>query len=389
MPAALHLSIPTPAERDFALDAYDFDLPSHLIAQEPAEVRDQSRLMVVDRQSGQLEHKRFHQLAELLSPGDLLVLNDTRVVAGRLYGQRASGGKVELLLIKALEPECMENGLHIQRWYSIGKPAARFRVETAIQLGEQLLAWPEERVGEGWRLRLEAPEAILTTLERVGHLPLPPYIQRQGQEDIRCETDRQRYQTVFAQSPGSAAAPTAGLHFTEALLKTLVVRGIELATLTLHVGTGTFAPVRSADIRAHQLHSESWQLSAAAAQQIRAALVEGRRVVAVGTTVVRTLEAASDQLLAGIAGYPSALQPARPVASVGLDGLQGETRIFIYPGHSFRVVGAMVTNFHLPRSSLLMLVSAFAGREQMLHAYTTAIEQGYRFFSYGDAMLIQ
>lgn len=384
-----------PSELDFSLDAYDFALPEHLIAQQPAMERDGSRLLVLDRAAAALQHVGFRDLPGLLLPGDLLVVNDTRVVPARLFGKRDSGGQVELLLVRALGLQRATAQGFSQRWYAIGRPAARIRPERVLEFAEGLVAWPEHREGEGWVLRLEASEPILEVLERAGRLPLPPYIHRASHLAENTLADRERYQTVFARVPGSAAAPTAGLHFTPALFQALQERGVELARLTLHVGTGTFSPVRTGDIRAHRLHSEPWAIHGEALEKLRRALVEGRRIVAVGTTVVRTLEAAAEHLLAyakeGV--LPHASQIPRELPSPDTDQsdtvLSGDTDIFIYPGYGFRIVKAVVTNFHLPRSSLLMLVSAFAGRECIMNAYAEAVRQEYRFFSYGDAMLIQ
>ncbi|MBI2170722.1 MAG: tRNA preQ1(34) S-adenosylmethionine ribosyltransferase-isomerase QueA [Chloroflexi bacterium] len=337
---------------------FDYPLPKDLIAQTPVEPRDASRLMRLDRGSGSISHHRFHELPALLRSGDLLVLNDSRVIPARLLGRRVpSGGQVELLLLRRERP-----GL----WQCLGRPGRRLRAGEQVTFGEGLSARVVEH-GEEGLLWVELSDESL--VERVGQAPLPPYIQAPLQ-------DPERYQTVYADKAkaGSAAAPTAGLHFTPELLARLASAGIEVAFVTLHVGLDTFRPVEEADPREHKLHTEFWELPAATAQALNAARGEGRRIVAVGTTAVRTLEQAA--LLAGKAGDGETKAGA------------GWVDLFILPGHAFRLVEAVVTNFHLPRSSLLMLVSAFAGRERILHAYQVAAQEGYRFYSFGDAMLI-
>lgn len=354
------------------LSSYDYELPEHLIAQTPSVERGGSRLLHVQRELGTFQDRLFAELPELLKPDDVLVLNNTRVIPARLRGFRESGGKVELILLRCLERLPTEQGKHRERWAVLGKPASRFRVGTAFHFG-RLEVWPEVRTGEGWQVRLEAELPILEALEQEGELPLPPYIQR-GEAERHQPEDRQRYQTVYAADPGSAAAPTAGLHFTNEILERLKNRGIEIHYLTLHVGPGTFNPVRTEDITAHTMHQEVWQVGGATWRRIVEARQQGRRIVAVGTTSVRTLETLARQ-------FPHPL-PSQ-------ENFCGETGIFIYPGFEFQVVDAIITNFHLPRSSLIMLVSAFASRERVLSAYQHAIEQGYRFFSYGDAMLLE
>lgn len=356
---------------ELRLSSYDYELPEALIAQTPSPERGGSRLLHLRREGGWRD-RTFAELPELLRPDDLLVLNNTRVIPARLRGVRESGGKVELILLRCLERLPVAEGCHQERWSVLGKPAARFRVGVPLRFGA-LHVWPEVRLGEGWQVRLEAAEPILQVLEREGELPLPPYIQR-GEEARRQQEDKQRYQTVYAADPGSAAAPTAGLHFTHEILEQLKKRGVELHYLTLHVGPGTFNPVRTEDITAHTMHQEVWQVAGQTWRHILEARRVGRRVVAVGTTSVRTLET-----LARL--YAEPLPPQ--------ENFCGETGIFIYPGFEFRVVDAIITNFHLPRSSLIMLVSAFATREKVLSAYQHAIDQGYRFFSYGDAMLVE
>ncbi len=340
---------------------FDFELPQHLVAREPVAPRDAARLLVYERGRGARAHRHVRDLPSLLGAGDLLVVNDTKVLPHRLVGRRPSGGRVESLILSRRGEDC--------RGYL--KPAARVRIGEPLAMeGGALVLWPQADLGAGqFRFRLEAPtgEAVAAALERVGRAPLPPYLHRDGSEDAHC--DRERYQTVFAAVDGAIAAPTAGLHFTPDLLQALAQRGVALASVTLHVGEGTFAPVRAVEVEQHRMHAESYALSAATARSVAAARSAGGRVVAVGTTAARTLEtcAAADRLVA-----PGS----------------GTTDLFLYPGKPFRVVDALLTNFHLPRSTLLMLVCAFAGRDAVLALYREAIARGYRFYSFGDAMLL-
>lgn len=391
-----------PVAEDLRLDHYDFELPPEQIAQQPAASRDSSRLMVLDRRSGAVSHGQFRDVLSHFQPGDVLVLNDTRVIPARLRGTRASGGQVELLLLKALGSVPGIQRTFAERWECIGKPSARIKLEQPIsfrirnqpspvdpadadrtKLEPTLLAFPERREGEGWIMRLEANIPILAALDEVGELPLPPYIAR-SDEQRNQTTDLERYQTVFARAPGSAAAPTAGLHFTPELLTEIQRQGVNVCYVTLHVGIGTFSPVRTEDISSHQMHSEHWQVAASVWENVQAARSRGNRVIAVGTTSVRTLESLARQH--DSLGLPASLPGS--LRQGDAPGWTGDTAIFIYPGFSFQVVDAIITNFHLPRSSLLMLVSAFAGRQQVLDAYAEAVRAGYRFFSYGDAMWI-
>lgn len=333
---------------------FDYELPPDRIAQHPAP-RGESRLLVLDRE-GPERHRRVSDLPQLLRPGDLLIINDTRVIPARLFGRRSGGGQIEILLTgKAGERE----------WDALVKPGRRARPGTAIELDEGLTAEVIEKEESG-RHRLRFSEPIEPHLERLGHMPLPPYIQREDEAE-----DRERYQTVWARNPGAIAAPTAGLHFTQEILDELAAAGIEIAKVTLHVGLGTFKPVTAERIEDHRMGSERWEVGETTAEAIRRARGEGGRIVAVGTTVVRTLESAA------LAEAP------HPLAG------QGATELFITPGFRFRVVDVLLTNFHLPKSTLLMLVSAFAGRERVLAAYEEAIREGYRFYSYGDAMLVE
>jgi S-adenosylmethionine:tRNA ribosyltransferase-isomerase len=338
------------------LSDFDFHLPDELIAQKPVEPRDRSRLLVLFRDTGAIQHRGFRDLGDYLGPGDVLVLNDTRVIPARLIGTKAAtGGQVELLLLKRLS---------LDRWETLVRPGRRVHEGTEIVFGNgELVAVGEESTDAGGRVvRFRFDGAFEEVLDWLGKMPLPPYI-------TLPLDDPERYQTVYSRVRGSAAAPTAGLHFTKDFLRDLQNRGISVAYITLHVGLGTFRPVQTEDIREHQMHSEYYAISQEAARTVAKAQQEGRRVVAVGTTCVRTLESVAD-------------------ADGFIQAGSGWTDIFIYPGYRFKVLDAMVTNFHLPKSSLVMLVSAFAGREKVLAAYREAVEERYRFFSFGDAMLV-
>ncbi|HZH44421.1 MAG TPA: tRNA preQ1(34) S-adenosylmethionine ribosyltransferase-isomerase QueA [Lysobacter sp.] len=333
---------------------FDYALPPELIAQEPLPDRASSRLLVVPPGAAPFEDRVFRELPALLSPGDLLVFNDTRVIPARLYGQKATGGRVEILIERLL------GGYEARAQIGASKspkPGSRIALDAG---GEAEVI---ERDGEFYRLRFDVEESLEQWLLHAGQLPLPPYIQR-----APGESDAERYQTVFARQPGAVAAPTAGLHFDQPLLETLRERGIEFGHVTLHVGAGTFQPVRVDDLSQHQMHSEWLNVGAELVEQVRRTRAQGGRVIAVGTTVVRALETAMRD---------GELQP-----------FAGETQLFIFPGYRIRAIDALITNFHLPQSTLLMLVSAFAGRERVLSAYRHAVDARYRFFSYGDAMLL-
>lgn len=332
-----------------------YDLPEELIAQTPLERRDSSRLMLLDKNTGEISHHRFSQLPELLRKGDCLVMNDSRVIPARLFGKRDSGGAVEVLLLN-------DRGGGI--WECLTRPGRKTPLGTKLHFGEEELTATViglERDGNKL-LKFHTDEIFLEVLERLGHVPLPPYIKAELK-------DAERYQTVYAREPGSAAAPTAGLHFTHELLEKLEDTGIELNRITLHVGLGTFRPVKEEDLTKHEMHAEYCAISEDAAARINAAKREGRRVIAVGTTSCRTLEAVADDQ-----GF------IRPFS--------GSVNIFIYPGYAFKCIDGLITNFHLPESTLIMLVSALAGREAVLRAYEAAVRERYRFFSFGDAMLI-
>lgn len=336
---------------------FDYDLPQELIAQTPLANREGSRLLVLDRETGEMEHRHFSEIRELLRPGDLLVLNDSRVIPARIFGIReGTGAKVEFLLLKRTEGN---------RFECLVKPGRKARPGERFQFGEgRMTAEILGVIEDGVRIVEFACEGeLLEVLDEIGLMPLPPYITEKLEQ-------KERYQTVYAHAPGSAAAPTAGLHFTKELLSDLEKEGVELAYVTLHVGLGTFRPVKVERIEEHQMHTEWYTVSEKAAEQINCAKREGRRVICVGTTSCRTVESAADEN--GIVCAGSA-----------------DTGIFIYPGYRFKVLDALITNFHLPESTLLMLVSALAGRENVLRAYREAIEKRYRFFSFGDAMFVR
>ena len=333
---------------------FDYSLPETLIAQHPLPERTASRLMLVDRGHEQLSHHIFSEITQFIKPEDLLIINDTRVIPARLFGVKESGGKLECLIERVLSTH--EALAHIRSSKS-PKPGSRICLEEAVW------AVVVKRVGELFQLQFEDETPLLELLDRHGHMPLPPYISRSDQHE-----DRDRYQTVFAAKPGAVAAPTASLHFSAALMTAIEAQGTQIAKVTLHVGAGTFQPVRVDAIKDHHMHSEWIDVSAETVAAIGACRERGGRVIAIGTTALRALESAA------LNGKP--------------EPYQGETDIFIYPGFQFKCVDALLTNFHLPKSTLLMLVSAFAGTEFMRRAYGAAIEAQYRFFSYGDAMLI-
>ena len=333
-----------------------FDLPEELIAQTPLERRDASRLMLLDRVSGEIEHRHFYELPELLREGDCLIMNDSRVLPARLLGTRESGGGVELVLLRDLGEG---------RWECLSRPGRKTRPGTKLSFGEGELTATVEAVADGGNriVRFRYEGIFLEVLERLGKMPLPPYIKEELQ-------DAERYQTVYSREVGSAAAPTAGLHFTDELLDRIRARGVRTGFVTLHVGLGTFRPVKEEEIEDHDMHAEFCMIPAETAELINETRRAGGRVIAVGTTSCRTLEsfAAEDGTLRESAGW---------------------TDIFIYPGYRFKCIDALVTNFHLPESTLIMLVSALAGREHVLNAYREAVAGRYRFFSFGDAMFIK
>lgn len=342
------------------MDLHDFyyDLPEELIAQDPLSDRSSSRLMVLDKETGEIEHKIFRDIVDYLRPGDCLVVNDTKVIPARLIGTKAdTGATIEVLLLKRLEDRQ-------DTWEVLVKPGKKAKVGAKISFGEgKLIGEIIDIVEEGNRLIQFTYDGIFEEiLDELGQMPLPPYITHQLK-------DKNRYQTVYAKYEGSAAAPTAGLHFTKDLLKKIEEKGVVIASVTLHVGLGTFRPVKVENVLEHHMHSEFYRIEPEEAEKINAAKKAGKRVIAVGTTSCRTLESASTE--DGI-----------------LKAQSGWTDIFIYPGYHFKMVDALITNFHLPKSTLVMLVSALAGREHILAAYKEAVEKKYRFFSFGDAMFI-
>lgn len=337
---------------------FDFHLPEELIAQTPLEKRDSSRLLIVDRETGQFSDQHFDNIIDQLEPGDALVMNNTRVLPARLYGTKPeTGGHVELLLLKNTQGDS---------WEVLAKPAKRLRVGTRVSFGDgRLTATVTEELEHGGRIvRFDYQGIFLEVLESLGEMPLPPYIHEKLE-------DRERYQTVYAKENGSAAAPTAGLHFTEELLDKIAAKGVKLVYLTLHVGLGTFRPVSVDNLEEHEMHSEFYSLSEEAAETLRQVKASGHRIIAVGTTSIRTLETIGSK-------FEGQIQAD-----------SGWTNIFIKPGYQWKVVDAFSTNFHLPKSTLVMLVSAFAGRQLTLEAYEHAIAERYRFFSFGDAMFIK
>ncbi len=339
------------------LSDFSYDLPEELIAQDPLKKRSDSRLMVVGREDGSIEHKHFYDIIDYVNPGDCLVINDTKVIPARLMGVKEdTGASIEVLLLKRREEKV---------WETLVKPGKKARVGARISFGDGLLVGEViDIVEEGNRLiRFEYDGIWEELLDKLGQMPLPPYITHKLQ-------DRNRYQTVYAKNDGSAAAPTAGLHFTNELLEQLKEKGVEIAHVTLHVGLGTFRPVKVDNILEHHMHSEFYVVEQEEADKINAAKANGKRIISVGTTSTRTLESVADE---------------NGIVRAG----SGWTDIFIYPGYKFKVVDCLITNFHLPESTLIMLVSAFSSRENMLNAYEVAVSERYRFFSFGDAMFIQ
>jgi S-adenosylmethionine:tRNA ribosyltransferase-isomerase len=337
------------------LDTYDYHLPPELIAQYPLPERDSSRLLHLDRSTGSINHLRFPDIVDLLYPGDVLVLNNSKVIPARLYGAKASGTRIEIFLLHNIESN---------RWKCMVHPGKRLKLAQKLSFSDTLSGWVSLPDADGLReIEFACEGDFWDELEQVGHVPLPPYIRRKDEEK-----DRRTYQTVYASQPGSVAAPTAGLHFTPELLDSLRDKGVILCELMLHVGMGTFLPVKTPRIDEHKMHSEFCTITEEVADLVNRARTEGCRIIPVGSTAMRTLESFQSE-------------------GVLRSGSQW-TDIFIYPGRKIRMADALVTNFHLPKSSLLMLISAFAGLEQVKRAYRSAVEERYRFFSYGDAMFI-
>ncbi|MBQ6347048.1 MAG: tRNA preQ1(34) S-adenosylmethionine ribosyltransferase-isomerase QueA [Clostridia bacterium] len=337
------------------LSDFMYDLPEARIAQTPVEPRDHSRLMVIHRDTGEIEHRHFYDIIDYLNPGDCLVINETKVIPARLYGERPTGGACEVLLLKQLGPK---------RWETLVRPGKKLKPGTEVVFGDgRLRCRVMETTDVGGRIvEFECEGSFEAALDALGEMPLPPYIHEKLE-------DRDRYQTVYAKQDGSAAAPTAGLHFTPELLARIPEKGVDIVPVLLHVGLGTFRPVKVENIEEHEMHSEYFEVTQEAADRVNAARDRGGRIIAVGTTSVRTLE--------------SAAEDGRLVAK------RGDTSIFIKPGYRFQLVDALITNFHLPGSTLIMLVSALWDRERILEAYKIAVEAEYRFFSFGDAMLIE
>lgn len=344
------------------LSEYDYDLPEELIAQLPADKRENSRMLVLNRDRHSVSHKHFYDIVDLIEPNSLLVLNNTKVLPARLYGTKETGAKIEIFLLKQLEGG---------NWEVLIKPSKRVKEGTLITVSDELtveVLKSLEDAGE-WLVKLIYEGNVLEVLHRNGNIPLPPYIERKLQtEDIK-KLDFERYQTVYAKDEGSVAAPTAGLHFTEDILQRLKDKGVEIAYVTLNVGMGTFRPVKCENVLEHKMHSETFEITKEAADAINNAKAQGKKIIAVGTTTVRTLETAYQQF-----GKVCECHSA--------------SELFIYPPYEFKVIDNLITNFHLPKSTLLMLVSALAGKDFIFEAYKEAIENKYRFFSYGDCMLI-
>jgi len=342
------------------INEFDYFLPEELIAQHPAEKRDASRLLVVDRKSGRLEHRHFFNILEYLNPGDCLVMNDSKVIPARLFGiKEITEAKVEFLLLKRIKDDI---------WEAMVRPGKKLHVGDRVSFSEDgsLSAEILEHGEGGTRIvRFEYDGDFHELLDRIGKMPLPPYIDRESGEE-----DKERYQTVYCREEGSVAAPTAGLHFTKELMDAAVKKGVKIAYVTLHVGIGTFRPVKCEIIEEHKMHFEEYEIDETAAAVINETKKAGGRIISVGTTTTRTLESAANE--EGI------VAPGR-----------GSTGIFIYPGYRFKVIDSLITNFHLPKSTLIMLISAFAGREFVLKAYETAVREKYRFFSFGDAMFLK
>lgn len=344
---------------------FDYNLPEELIAQKPADKRDSSRLLVVHRDSGKIEHKHFYDIINYLNPGDLMVLNNSKVLPARLFGEKeGTGAKVEFLLIKRIEGD---------RWETMVRPGRRLKPGDSVMFCQSPLLRADivDYGADGTRIvEFEYEGIFMERLEEVGSMPLPPYIERSSEED-----DKDRYQTVYCKDEGSVAAPTAGLHFTEELLAKAQEKGVELAYVTLHVGIGTFRPVKVEKVEDHSMHFEEYHISEESARAINRAKAEGRRIISVGTTSTRTVESAA---------YYDEERGCMQVKEGS-----GSTGIFIYPGYEFKIIDSLITNFHLPKSTLLMLISALYDREKILDVYEEAIRERYRFFSYGDAMFIE
>ena len=348
------------------ISEFDYNLPDELIAQMPADKRENSRMMVLNRQNHTIEHKHFFDIVNYLDENDVLVLNNTKVIPARLFGTKEeTGAKIEVFLLEA-EKEGSNN------WSCLIKPSKKVKPGTVISIGEELKAIPIKKLEDDgeWLVELKYQGDLFDILHRIGNIPLPPYIERKTQSEELKKFDMERYQTVYAQDEGSVAAPTAGLHFTKEILEKLKNKGVEIVYVTLNVGLGTFRPVKCENILDHKMHSETFEITQEAANKINEARSKGKNIIAVGTTSVRTLETAYQK-------YGC------------IQACKDHSELFIYPPYEFRVVDKLITNFHLPKSTLLMLVSALAGKDFIFEAYKQAVEDKYRFFSYGDCMFIQ
>lgn len=352
----------------FARSDYNYTLPPELIAQQPENGRDSSRLLRLNRFNGDLSHHHFYDIVQFFNPGDVLVLNNTEVIHGRLYGKKTTGGQAEILILDYAEASRSFRQTGDMICTCLIKSSKKPKPGTEIRFHEELTARVLNSGEDQYRVQFFSHAGFEDILYRIGRMPLPPYIRRNSAEELPCD-DQTRYQTVYASQKGAIAAPTAGLHFTREILGQIEARSIVIAPITLHVGYGTFKPVRALDIREHRIHEEQFTIPQETAIQVNQAIKNGNRIVAVGTTCVRTLEYAANHQRQITAG-------------------SGSCNLYIYPGFRFSIVDAMITNFHLPQSTLLMLVSAFAGRTTILRAYQEAIDGGYRFYSYGDAMII-
>ncbi len=362
------------------LSEYDYNLPEELIAQLPADKRDNSRMMVLNRKDRTISHKHFYDIVDLIDKNTLLVMNNTKVLPARLIGYKDTGAKIEVFLLKQAETQSLEENMQnpmcrvkqLCLWDVLIKPSKRVKPDTIIKISEELSVKAIKRLEENgeWLVELMFEgNNVLDVLHRNGQIPLPPYIERKIQNEDLKKLDFERYQTVYAKDEGSVAAPTAGLHFTQEILQKLQDKGVELAYVTLNVGLGTFRPVQCENVENHKMHSETFEISEKAAEQINRAKKEGKQIIAVGTTTVRTLETAFQKY--------GCIQPCHD-----------HSELFIYPPYEFKVIDKLITNFHLPKSTLLMLVSALAGKDFIFEAYNEAIKNNYRFFSYGDCMFI-
>ena len=362
------------------LSEYDYNLPEELIAQFPADKRDNSRMMVLNRKDRTISHKHFYDIVDLIDKNTLLVMNNTKVLPARLIGYKDTGAKIEVFLLKQAETQSLEENMQnpmcrvkqLCLWDVLIKPSKRVKPDTIIKISEELSVKAIKRLEENgeWLVELMFEgDNVLDVLHRNGQIPLPPYIERKIQNEDLKKLDFERYQTVYAKDEGSVAAPTAGLHFTQEILQKLQDKGVELAYVTLNVGLGTFRPVQCENVENHKMHSETFEISEKAAEQINRAKKDGKQIIAVGTTTVRTLETAFQKY--------GCIQPCHD-----------HSELFIYPPYEFKVIDKLITNFHLPKSTLLMLVSALAGKDFIFEAYNEAIKNNYRFFSYGDCMFI-